>query len=120
VKIDFALKLYLGLATAHSVLLVASNVAGAKLIALPFGLAASATVISYLCTYLIINVIVELYGRDGSALVVLLGLLGLVGSVLFIELAIYLPPADAWKDQRAFESTLGSSWRIVLGGWPTL
>lgn len=114
---DSKLKVYLVLLTLHTSLLIASNAAGAKLFALPFGLAASATVISYMLTFVTLDAIAELYGRDSSRFVINIGLASLAVSVLFFQIAIHLPPATGWPDQAAYESTLGASWRIFLGGW---
>jgi len=116
-KIDTKLRFYLVLMTIHTSLLIASNAAGAKIFALPYGLAASATVISYMLTFVILDTIAELYGRSGSRFVIIIGLASMAISVVFFQIAIVLPPAPFWGNQAGFEGTLGSSWRILLGGW---
>jgi uncharacterized integral membrane protein (TIGR00697 family) len=103
--------------TLHSSLLVTSTIAGSKIFALPLGFSASATVLSYMLTFVILDTIAELYGRQYSRFVITLGLAGMALSAIYFEFAIWLPPAAIWKDQRALESILGSSWRIWLGGW---
>ena len=108
---------FLLLMALHGSLLITSTAAGSKLFALPFGLSASATVLSYMCTFVILDTIAELYGRRYSRLVINLGLLGMAVSVAYFKLAIALPPAEFWRHQSAIESILGSSWRIWLGGW---
>lgn len=108
---------FLLLMALHGSLLVTSTAAGSKLFALPFGLTASATVLSYMFTFVILDTIAELYGRRYSRLVIHLGLLGMAVSVVYFEIAIALPPAGVWTDQKAIEAILGSSWRIWLGGW---
>ena len=55
-------KLFLLLMTLHGSLLITSTVAGSKLFALPFGLSASATVVSYMLTFVVLDTIAELYG----------------------------------------------------------
>ncbi len=105
------------LATFHTALLVASNAAGAKMIAVPGGMAASATVFSYMATFVVLDVVAELFGKMYSKLVIKVGLGALLISVSFFELAIVAPAADFWNNQTAFQTTLGSSWRILLGGW---
>ena len=111
------LKYFLLLMALHGSLLVTSTVAGAKVFALPFGFTASATVLSYMCTFIVLDTIAELYGRQFSRLVINLGLVGMAVSALYFELAIWLPPADGWSHQAAFEMVLNSAWRIWLGGW---
>jgi queuosine precursor transporter len=110
-------KFYLVLLSLHTTLLVANKAAGAKLFALPYGLVASATVISYMMTFVILDVIAELYGREASRFVINIGLVGMGLSVTLFQFAIYLPAAPGWPDQAAFASTLGGSWRLLLGGW---
>jgi queuosine precursor transporter len=114
---DRNIRVFVVLLTIHTSLVVASNAAGAKLIALPLGLAASATVISYMLSFVLIGSIAELFGRFYARLVVNLGLVAMALSVAFFELAIQLPAASFWTHQRAFEQVLGAVPRLVLGGW---
>lgn len=87
------------------------------MIAVVGGFAASATVFSYMFTFVILAVIAELFGRNAAKTVINVGLFGLVVSVLFFMLAIYAPPASFWNGQASYETTLGSAPRILLGGW---
>ena len=79
--------------------------------------APSATVVSYMLTFVILDTIAELYGAALSRLVINLGLVGMALSALYFNLTIALPPAAAWTHQAAFETVLSSSWRIWLAGW---
>jgi queuosine precursor transporter len=115
--IERRIKFFLFLMTLHGSLLITSTVAGSKLFALPFGLSASATVISYMFTFVVLDAIAELYGAKFSRLVINLGLIGMALSALYFKLTIALPPAGVWPYQQAFETVLGSSWRIWLAGW---
>jgi queuosine precursor transporter len=108
---------FLCLMTLHSSLLITSTIAGSKIFALPLGLTASATVFSYMLTFVILDSIAELYGRTYSKFVINLGLIGMALSAVYFEFAIILPPADFWKHQNSLEAILGSSWRIWLAGW---
>jgi queuosine precursor transporter len=114
---DRNIRVFVVLLTIHTSLVVASNAAGSKLIALPLGLAASATVISYMLSFVLLGSIAELFGRFYARLVVNLGLVAMALSVVFFELAIHLPAASFWTHQRAFEQVLGAVPRLVLGGW---
>lgn len=96
--------------------LVASNAAGAKIVALPFGLAASATAISYALTFMFTDVISEVFGVKAANLAVRLGFAGVVVGVIFFSLAIVAPGATGWDNQRAFELTLGPTPRLLVGG----
>lgn len=105
------------LLTLHTALLISSNAGGAKMISLPAGLAASATVFSYMASFVILNAVAELFGRQFSRIVIYFGLLGMALSVAFFNLAILAPAAPFWDGQASYEATLGSVWRILLGGW---
>jgi len=110
------LAVFLVLMSLHTSLLITSTIAGAKFIALPFGLSASATVISYLLTFIILNAIAELYGRQYSRFVINMGLVGMALSAAYFELAVLMPAANP-EQEKAFQAVLGASWRIWLGGW---
>jgi uncharacterized integral membrane protein (TIGR00697 family) len=103
--------------TLHTSLLVASNVGGAKLIALPLGLTASSTVISYMLTFFLISIATEIYGSRFAKLMIALGFFSMVVAVLFFELTLQLPAASTWNDQEAFRRVIGISPRLLVGGW---
>jgi uncharacterized integral membrane protein (TIGR00697 family) len=111
------LRLLIALATLHTALLITSTVAGAKLVALPFGLAASATVLSYTLTFLILDTIAEIHGGAASRFVVNMGLVGMMLAALYLELAARLPAPAAFREAEAFATVLSSSWRIWFAGW---
>ena len=117
VGIDRRLAYFLVLMSVHSALLLTSTVAGSKMFALPFGLTASATVVSYMLTFILLDTIAELYGRQFARFVINIGFLGMLLAAIYLQFSILLPPAEYWPDQSAFETVLGSSWRIWLGGW---
>jgi len=103
--------------TLHTSLLVASNVGGAKLIALPLGLTASSTVISYMITFFLISIATEIYGSRFAKLMIGLGFVSMVVAVLFFELSLRLPAASTWNDQEAYRRVIGVSPRLLVGGW---
>lgn len=101
----------------HTALLIASNAGGAKMIGLPWGLAASATVFSYAATFPLADCINEVGGKKIARLAVNIGFVGLLILVGFLQLSIWSPAAPFWNGQPAYEATLGFGWRILLGGW---
>lgn len=105
------------LVSCNSALLVASNAAGSKMIALGDNLAASATVFPYALSYLFTDVISELYGKEAGNIAVRIGFLGLLISVIFFTIAIFAPAASFWENQVAYEKTLGLGPRLLAGGW---
>ncbi|MEY4669564.1 MAG: hypothetical protein RL518_2263 [Pseudomonadota bacterium] len=98
-------------------LLVASNAAGAKMIALPLGLSASATVLPYILSFVVTDLINEYFGKSGAKLAVHIGFGTVVVSAVLFSLALHAPPAVGWHGQEAFQAVFGLSPRILLGGW---
>ncbi len=110
------LALLVCLASLHTGLLVTSMVAGAKLVALPFHLSASATVLSYTLTFVILDTLAELFGSAVSRFVITMGLVAMIMAAVYMEVAALLPgPAAAGQD--AYSTVLSMSWRIWLAGW---
>lgn len=97
-------------------ILVASNAGGSKLIAIG-SLTASATVISYALSFLITDVVSEVYGAKVAGKFVWVGFIGAILSVLFFMIAVELPPASFYTDQAAFEKVFGTTPRILIGGF---
>lgn len=109
-------KMLLLLFSVNTGLLVASNAGGAKLFS--FGpLTASATVLSYSCGCLSLDLINEFYGRRTANLAVAFGFLAILLSVLFFNIAMVLPPAPGWEGQSAYTSVFGMTGRLLAGGW---
>jgi queuosine precursor transporter len=114
------LRFFLILIALYSSLLITSMATGSKLFPLPFGLShlsASAAVLSFMLTLVILNAIAELYGSSYSRFTIYLGLAVMLLSAAYFLFAIWLPAAKCWHDQEAFEAVLGKGWRIWLGGW---
>lgn len=102
------------LAMSFVALLVVANVVAVKPVALN-GWVLPAGTIAYPFTFLLTDVISELYGRKVATRVVWYGF-GLSAAMVFlVYVAQVLPSADFWEGQGAFETTLGSVPRIVLG-----
>ena len=88
---------------------------GSKLVNV-FGLTASATVLAYSITFLMTDVISEIWGKRRANIIVVAGFLTIVIGYLLIKLAIVWPAASFWEDQAAFERLFGVSLRIIVGG----
>ncbi len=111
-----SMKMLLLLFSVNTGLLVASNAGGAKLFS--FGpLTASATVLSYSCGCLSLDLINEFYGRRMANLAVAFGFVAILLSVVFFNIAIVLPPAPEWGGQAAYASVFGMTARLLAGGW---
>src|SRR5699024_1157767 len=94
-------------------LLVVSNILGVKLFAVgEFMLPAA--VIVYMATFLITDVIGEVYGKKNARRTVQAGFFTQVVVLFFIYLAIDLPPAPAFTMQAEYEMILGGSFRVIV------
>ncbi|SDB82388.1 hypothetical protein SAMN05421734_101207 [Pelagirhabdus alkalitolerans] len=94
-------------------LLILSNIISVKLFSVgDFILPAAAIV--YVVTYLITDVIGEVYGKDAAMRTVKAGLVTQIVALLFILAAIHLPAAEAFGMQSEFEAILGGSFRVMF------
>src|SRR5699024_1337833 len=90
-----------------------SNILGVKLFAVgEFMLPAA--VIVYMATFLITDVIGEVYGKKNARRTVQAGFFTQVVVLFFIYLAIELPPAPAFTMQAEYEMILGGSFRVIV------
>jgi uncharacterized integral membrane protein (TIGR00697 family) len=101
--------------------LITSNFLAAKLIGVA-GLVVPAAVLVFPLSYIIGDVLTEVFGYAAARKVIWLGFACNLVAVGFTNLAIALPPAAPWtlpsfadaaSAQRAFAATLGSAPRIV-------
>ncbi len=77
-------------------------------------LAVSVTVVAYSMTFLLTDTISEFWGKRAAKKAVGVGFLALLLYVFVAQVAVVLEPAPFWEHQEAFETLLGSSWRIGL------
>jgi uncharacterized integral membrane protein (TIGR00697 family) len=90
-----------------------ANVTASKPVAI-YGIVVPAAVFIYALTFTLVDLINEELGKKGAQRVVYTAFLANVLLALYVQLAIALPPAMFYKNQEAFESTLGSTPRIVI------
>ena len=95
--------------------LVSALAVASKLVELG-SLVFSATVIAYAATFLLTDVVGEIYGKKVANLAVFGGFLAVLLGTAVFYLAIILPGAPFWMNAEGFNETFGSTWRITLGG----
>jgi len=93
--------------------LVLAAVLASKLIAVG-GLVVPAGVLAYSLTFLITDVISEIWGKERAQTVVVGGFITLVLVFVLTGISIIWPPASFWPHQQAYETILGSSARIMV------
>ena len=109
------IQLLILLAFLHSGFLATGNAAGSKLIAIG-PLSASATVFIYALSFLITDIVSELFGRQIANLFVWFGIAIMIIETAIFQLAIWTPPAAFFETQAAYEAVLGVSWRFLVAG----
>lgn len=89
-----------------------SNIIAAKIITVG-GLALSAAIVIFPVSYIIGDVLTEVYGYRRARLVIWIGFLCNLLTVLVVSAVIALPPAPFWGHQQAYETVLGVAPRLM-------
>ena len=101
------------LAVIFTTALIIANIIAVKLVAIGSWVV-PAGVIAYPLTFLLTDVIAELYGRQIATRVVWVGFGASLLMVLLIFAGKVLPPAIFWQEQPAYDAIFGVVPRIVL------
>jgi uncharacterized integral membrane protein (TIGR00697 family) len=99
-------------------ILLLSNVIGASkpsYVTLPNGMQWSfgAGVLFFPVSYIIGDVLTEVYGYANARRVIWTGFAALLFMAFMAAVVVWLPPAADWPGQEAYEFVFGNSWRIV-------
>lgn len=92
--------------------LIVANVVASKIVSF-WGLVVPAAIVAYPVTFLITDVIGEIWGKEEANKTVKFGFVCQLFSLLLIALAILLPVAPFADNQVEFQSILGQSFRCV-------
>ena len=100
-------------------ILLLSNIIGASkpsFITLPGGgeWSFGAGVLFFPISYIIGDVLTEVYGYARARRVIWTGFAALLFMAFMAWVVVSLPPAKGWPGQEAYEFVFGNSWRIVL------
>jgi queuosine precursor transporter len=108
---------YLGIITILYVTFqLVSDVSAGKLISL-FGFPVSVTVIFFPVTYVLADVLTEVYGYAKARAVVWQVVIASITAGILYQLVARLPPAAAFDADEAYRRVFFSVPRILLGGW---
>lgn len=105
--------------SAFVAILLLSNVIGASkpsYVMLPNGVQWSfgAGVLFFPVSYIIGDVLTEVYGYANARRVIWTGFAALLFMAFMAAVVVALPPAKGWPGQESYEFVFGNSWRIVL------
>ncbi|MFT6143496.1 MAG: putative integral membrane protein (TIGR00697 family) [Myxococcota bacterium] len=121
-------RLYLVFAASFVVLLVLTNIVGIKLFQAPFnpGLALTTGILTYPLTFLVTDVVSEIWGKRRADFMVFLGFLMSILMLLIVQLALAVPPHPFWVPgldpaypteagyQKAFESVFALNGLLLV------
>jgi queuosine precursor transporter len=96
--------------------LLTANLIAVKLIEV-FGLLLPAAIIIFPVSYILGDVLTEVYGYHQARRVIWLAFMCNLIMVAAIGLAQVLPPAPFWQDQEAFERILGYTPRLLIASF---
>jgi len=99
---------------AFVVVLVLSNVIGAAKLSTVAGFTFGAGILFFPLSYVIGDVLTEVYGYARARRVIWAGFAALVFMAVMSFVVVALPPADSWTGQEAYEQVFGQVPRIVL------
>ncbi|MGN1456941.1 MAG: queuosine precursor transporter [Acutalibacteraceae bacterium] len=92
--------------------LIIANIVSAKVVSF-WGLVIPAAIVAYPLTFLMTDVIGEIWGKEEANKTVKLGLICQLVSLVLIGLSILLPVAPFADNQAEFQSIMGQSFRVV-------
>jgi uncharacterized integral membrane protein (TIGR00697 family) len=99
---------------AFVVVLVLSNVIGAAKLSTVVGFTFGAGILFFPLSYVIGDVLTEVYGYARARRVIWAGFAALVFMAVMSFVVVTLPPSDSWTGQDAYEQVFGQVPRIVL------
>lgn len=94
------------------VALIVANIVACKVVVF-WKFTVPAAIVAYPITYLMTDIIGEIWGKEEANRTVKLGIICQIISLIMIGLAILLPVASYADNQTAFKSILGNSFRVV-------
>lgn len=95
-------------------ILLLSNLIGAAKLAAVGGYTFGAGILFFPVSYVIGDVLTEVYGYANARRCVWMGFFALIFMAFMSYVVVAMPPAQGWEGQAAYESVFGSTWRIVL------
>ena len=108
---------YLGLITSlYIVMQLVSDVTAGKIVQL-WLFPVSVTVLYFPITYIFADILTEVYGYARARSVLWTVLLASVIAGLVYQLVVWLPPAQGFDADPAYQRVFGQVPRILLGGW---
>ena len=96
------------------VILLLSNFIAVNKVSQISGFIFGSGVIFFPISYLAGDILTEVYGYSKSRRVIWIGFGAMIFSAIAVQIILHLPPSPEWLGQRAFETVLGNTPRIVF------
>lgn len=96
--------------------LLTANIVAVKIISL-FGLFVPAGIIIFPLSYILGDILTEVYGYENTKTIIWLGFLANLLMVIAILIAQNLPSAPFWNNQSSFDTILGYTPRLLLASF---
>ncbi len=113
---QFYSKIFLFISILFVACILISNILASKIINI-FGFSMTGGVLVFPITYILGDVITEIYGYKNSKKIIIYGFICNLLMVLLFALAIKLPYPDYWQNQEAFISILSNTPRLLLASF---
>jgi queuosine precursor transporter len=113
---DAELKFFWPLVLVYTAFQLIADVTAGKIIALG-GFYVSATVLYFPVTYIISDILTEVYGYARARRALWLVMAASISAGIIYQLVVLLPPAPFFKDDAAYATVLGVVPRILVAGW---
>jgi len=94
-------------------LMIGMNLLGGKITTL-FGVSVSVAIFMVPITFLITDIVTEVYGKKAATQFVIAGVIALVIIFAFTALSVALPPNIRYSSNDAYRTVFGSSLRIII------
>ena len=107
-------ELQLGLTLLFVVALVVSNIITSKQVLLPFNITMTGAVFIFPITYILSDLVSEVYGYRWSRLTCYFGFAANLFAALVFSAVIQSPAPEYWQNQEAFQTVLGSTPRVLV------
>lgn len=114
-EMNFRTRVYIVLVAVFVGCLVISTVVARKPINF-LGLTANFGVIVYVFTFIITDIVAEIWGKAHARFMLISGFISLLITFFFTTLAVIWPAPEFWTDQPAYDIVLANTFQVMVAG----
>jgi len=94
-----------------------ASVLASKIISISGKLFVPAGVLAYSVTFIVTDVISELWGKTRANFIIIGGFIALILALILVQVGLVWPKAPFWQHEEAFQTVLGSTRRIIIASF---